>query len=62
MKVRELVQDLLLVDQDLDVYLSSDAEGSAVRMMDGNGFGWTIEHDWDSIVPDRQIIVLWPVG
>lgn len=66
MKVRELIQDLLLVDPDLDVYIASDAEGNGVSQMDGNGFGWSEEAidsdgwiDFDEYV--NNAIVFWPV-
>lgn len=63
MKVRELVQDLLLADQDADVYVASHAWGNIVKPYDD----WSAEVvDEDGELyfddaSDNNAIVIWPV-
>lgn len=67
MTVAELIQDLLLVDQTLEVWLASDAEGNDFHPIDGNGRGWTRElrdeiDEQPSTAFDDVVLVFWPVG
>jgi hypothetical protein len=69
MKVRELIQDLLLADGDLEVVLASDAEGNSFAPMDSQ-IGWSFEFLEDRELADYfdehgereyNALVLWPV-
>lgn len=67
MTVAELIQDLLLVDQTLEVWLASDAEGNNFNPIDGNGRGWTRElrdeiDEQPGTAFDDVVLVFWPVG
>lgn len=45
MKVRELIETLQQADQDIDVVLSSDAEGNSYSVVDLVSLGYTINED-----------------
>jgi hypothetical protein len=66
MKVRELIQDLLLADPDAEVLMSSDSEGNRIKPMFG---GDPYSEEWwdgEEICPGDEegghgTNVLWPV-
>jgi hypothetical protein len=66
--VRELIQDLLLLDSDLEVWVSSDAEGNGFKPLDGISTSYADEDgemwgedpdDEDPVSPNA--VVIWPV-
>lgn len=64
--VRELIQDLLLLDSNLEVYVASDAEGNDIRAfdmatshyVDGDSI-WGPAEDEDDY--SDNAVVIWPV-
>lgn len=74
MKVRELIQDLLLADSDAEVLISSDSEGNSIKPMYGGDPYSTGYYDGEESVYSEEdaaedeyiiqlpkVIVLWPV-
>ena len=70
MKVTDLIKELEALDQNLDVYISSDAEGNSFgeftdlsvnepeRDEDGNYFDY--EDEWGERPTNRPVVILWP--
>lgn len=62
--VRELIQDLLLMDSDLEVYVASDAEGNGFRHYDATDEQFIVDgevYDYDSDEESPNAAVIWPV-
>jgi hypothetical protein len=63
--VRELIQDLLLLDSDLEVWVSSDAEGnsfSPVEVLTGEYIeDGEVYPDDDEDPVSSNAVVIWPV-
>ena len=75
MKIADLVEELLQMDQDLDVIMASDSEGNNFGPFSGFGTGMYIPdsswsgmlygkedaEDWDKLYVEN-CVVFWPVN